>query len=52
MKVYEIVSMETEDMFYVVAKDIDDLYEKIEPYYDIYVGPFCCHGEVEITLKF
>ena len=52
MKTYEIVSMEPGDMFYVMAKDIDDLYEKIEPYYDIYVGPFCCHGEVEIIRKF
>ena len=52
MKVYEIVSMETGDIFYVMAKDIDDLYENVEPYYDIYVGQFCCHGEVEITTKF
>lgn len=51
-KVYEVVSMRTDDVFYVVAKDIDELHERIEPYYDIYDGPFCFHGEVEIIKKF
>ena len=52
MKVYEIVSMVTQEVFYVTAKDITDLYEKIEPYYNIYDGPFCCHGELEVSNRF
>ena len=51
MKTYKIFAYGNEEIFYVCAKDIEDLHTQIERYYDVFDGPYCFQGEVEIIEK-